>query len=99
MLGLLNTAFQRSAGFVDNLNRRFSMLQIGVKQDQAYKAMTPDESRKLKTGTRVCFNDNQADLGTVTAIETWYVTIIWDDGHQSFSGHNDMNRVELVTTK
>ena len=28
--------------------------------------MTPDESRKLKPGTRVSFNGDPADLGTVT---------------------------------
>src|SRR5665213_175256 len=54
----------------------------------------PDESRKLKTGTRVCYNGDPADLGTVTATETWYVTIKWDDGHRSFTGDKNMQRVE-----
>jgi hypothetical protein len=58
--------------------------------------MTPDQSKQLKTGTRVCFNGDQADLGTVIATETRYVTIKWDDGHKSFSGHREMKRVELV---
>jgi hypothetical protein len=61
--------------------------------------MTRDESSKLKPGARVCFNDNPADCGTVSANQKWYVTIKWDDGHQSFSGHNDMNRVELAAAK
>jgi hypothetical protein len=59
--------------------------------------MTPDQSKKLKIGTQVCFNGDQADRGKVTAIETRYVTIRWEDGHLSFSGHNDeMKRVELL---
>jgi hypothetical protein len=57
--------------------------------------MTPDESRKLKPGTRVCFNGDSADLGTVTAVESRYVTVKWDDGHRSFTGHKNMQRVEL----
>jgi hypothetical protein len=58
--------------------------------------MTPDESRKLKPGTRVCFHGDPADIGTVTAIEARYVTIHWSDGHRSFTGHREMKRVELV---
>ena len=58
--------------------------------------MTGDVSRNLKVGTRVCFNGEQADRGTVTATEARYVTIKWDDGHESFTGHDEMKRVELV---
>jgi hypothetical protein len=58
--------------------------------------MTPDESRKLKPGTRVGFNGDPADLGTVTATNAKYVTIKWDDGHRSFTGHKNMKRVELA---
>jgi hypothetical protein len=61
--------------------------------------MTPDQSRKLKPGTRVCFDGNQSDRGTVKATNPNYVTIKWDDGHQSFTGRRDMKRVELVRTK
>jgi hypothetical protein len=31
-----------------------------------------------------------------TSIEARYVTIKWRDGNQSFTGHNEMTRVELV---
>jgi hypothetical protein len=58
--------------------------------------MIPDESLKLKPGTRVCFNGDLADRGTVTATNAKYVTIKWDDGHKSFTGHKNMQRVELV---
>ncbi len=61
--------------------------------------MTPEQSKKLKVGNRVCFNDNPADGGTVTATNARYVTIKWDDGHQSFSGHKEMKRVELLAVK
>jgi hypothetical protein len=61
--------------------------------------MTGDESRNLKVGTRVCFDGEQADRGTVTATHARYVTINWDDGHKSFTGHNDMKRVERVLTR
>jgi hypothetical protein len=68
-------------------------------QKQTGKEMTPDESKKLKIGTQVCFNGDQTDRGKVTAIEARYVTIKWDDGHQSLSGHNEMTRVELLAAK
>jgi hypothetical protein len=59
--------------------------------------MTRHESKQLKVGKRVCFNGEEGDCGTVTATQSRYVTIKWDDGHQSFSGHNnDMRRVEIV---
>jgi hypothetical protein len=61
--------------------------------------MMPEQSKKLTVGTPVCFNGDQADHGKVTAIHANYVTIKWDDGHQSISSHNDMKRVELSAAK
>ena len=58
--------------------------------------MTPEQSKQLTVSTRVCFNGEQADRGIVTANRARYVTIKWDDGHQSFSGHKEMKRVELL---
>jgi hypothetical protein len=58
--------------------------------------VTPDQSRKLKPGARVCFDGDPADRGTVKATNARYVTIKWRDGHQSFTGHGDMKRVELM---
>ena len=60
------------------------------------KEMTPDESRKLKPGTRVCYNGDPADRGTVTATKSPYVTIRWDNSHRSLTGHENMQRVELA---
>jgi hypothetical protein len=61
--------------------------------------MTPEQSKELKVGTRVCFNDERADRGTVTAIQLRYVTIKWEDGHRSYTGHKEMKRVELLDVK
>jgi hypothetical protein len=61
--------------------------------------MTGEQSKRLKVGTRVFFNGNPADGGKVTAINIRYVTIKWDDDHQSVTGHNEMNRVELLAAK
>jgi hypothetical protein len=58
--------------------------------------MTPDESLKLKPGTRVCFNGDPADVGTVIATNANYITIKWIDKHESFTGHREMKRVELA---
>jgi hypothetical protein len=58
--------------------------------------MTPEQSKQLKVGTRVCFNGDPADSGKVTAIQARYVTIKWQDGHQSFTGHDEMKRIDRV---
>jgi hypothetical protein len=58
--------------------------------------MTGEQSLKLKPGNRVCFNGHESDSGIVTAIEHRFVVIKWDDGHKSYTGHDDMKRVELV---
>ena len=58
--------------------------------------MTPEQSKQLKVGTRVCFDGDPADSGKVTSIEARYVTIKWDDGHKSLTSHIDMRRVELA---
>ena len=58
--------------------------------------MTTDQSRRLKPGTSVCWNGDLADHGKVKAANAKYVTIKWQDGHESFTGHGNMKRVELV---
>jgi hypothetical protein len=58
--------------------------------------MTPEQSKKLKVGDRVCFNGDKKDGGKVIATNANYVTIKWADGHQSYSGHKGMKRVELA---
>jgi hypothetical protein len=56
--------------------------------------MTSDKSKTLKPGTRVCFDGDQSDRGTIKANNANYVIIKWNDGHQSFTGHRDMKRIE-----
>jgi len=61
--------------------------------------MTPAQSQQLKVGTRVCFDGDRMDRGKVTAIHMRYITIKWEDGHESFTGHSHMQRVELLAAK
>jgi hypothetical protein len=61
--------------------------------------MTPDKSKALKPGTRICFDGNQADRGIIKASNANYVTIKWDDGHRSFTGHREMKRIEVVQNR
>jgi len=58
--------------------------------------MTGDESRLLKVGDRVCWNETLTDLGTVVGTAWSGVTIDWDDGHTASVRHNDMAQVERV---
>jgi hypothetical protein len=58
--------------------------------------MTAEQSQKLKIGDQVCFNGYQSDLGMVKARSFRYVTIKWQDGHESFTGHREMQRVSLA---
>jgi hypothetical protein len=61
--------------------------------------MIPEQSQTLKIGDRVCFNGDPEDSGKVTAVYGTYVTIAWDDKHESLTGHTHMERVELVPKK
>jgi hypothetical protein len=55
--------------------------------------------RSSEIGDRVCWQNDQADLGTVGRTSWNEVTIDWDDGHTSSIQHNDMAQVERVPTK
>jgi hypothetical protein len=61
--------------------------------------MTSEQSKQLKIGDPVCFDGDQADRGRVIALQARYVTIKWEDGHKSFTGHNDMKRVKHVVAR
>ena len=61
--------------------------------------MTPDQSKKLKVGDRVCWEKSATDLGTVVGTAWSGVTIDWDDGHTSSIRHNDMAQIERVPGK
>jgi hypothetical protein len=59
--------------------------------------MTGDQSRLLKPFDRVCWQNNQADQGTVIEKNWSGVTIKWDSRGKQAILHNDMARVERVT--
>jgi hypothetical protein len=61
--------------------------------------MTGDQSRSLKVGDRVCWQNDRADQGTVIGTSWSEVTISWDDGEANSVSHNDMARVERVPVK
>jgi hypothetical protein len=61
--------------------------------------MNAEQSKNLKAGDHVYFGGDRTDLGTVIGTETRYVTIKWNDGHKSLSGHKNMERVDLVSLR
>jgi hypothetical protein len=58
--------------------------------------MTGHESRKLKAGDRVCWQDEATNQGTVRGTSWSGVTIAWDDGDVISVSHNDMGQVERM---
>jgi hypothetical protein len=58
--------------------------------------MTGDQSRLLKVGDRVCWENSARDSGTIEDVDWSGVKIIWDDGHTSSVLHNDMGAVSVV---
>ena len=61
--------------------------------------MTGDQSRFLDIGDRVCWQNDQADQGTVTGKNWAGMTIKWDSRGEQQILHNDMARVERVPKK
>lgn len=58
--------------------------------------MTGEQSRLLKVGDRVKWDDSLTDRGTVIDVDWRGVTIKWDDGHANTLFHNEMAHVERV---
>jgi small-conductance mechanosensitive channel len=58
--------------------------------------MTGDESRKLKVGDRVQWDNSLTDRGTISEVDWRGVTIKWDDGRANAIYHNDMAQVDRV---
>jgi hypothetical protein len=58
--------------------------------------MTGDQSRLLKVGDRVCWQNDGRDQGTVTETNWAGVTIKWDNRAEQTILHNDMRQVEWV---
>jgi hypothetical protein len=62
--------------------------------------MTGDQSRLLlNVGDRVCWQNDQADQGSVTETNWAGVTVKWDIRSEQTILHNDMTQVERVPTK
>ena len=61
--------------------------------------MTPDESRDLKKGDRVCWRDDASDAGTITETSWDAVTIAWDNGQVARVHHGDMREIERAAPK
>jgi hypothetical protein len=58
--------------------------------------MTGTESRSLTLGTRVCWDKNKTDQGTVTARDWGGVNIDWDNAHTTYFHHNNMKEISVV---
>ena len=61
--------------------------------------MIGDQSRSLKVGDRVCWQNDQADQGTIAEKNWAGVTIKWDNRGDQAILHNDMAQVERVPMK
>ena len=61
--------------------------------------MNGEQSRYLKVGDRVCWDNSLTDRGTVIDVDWRGVTIKWGDGRTGTIHHNDMARVERVPKK
>jgi hypothetical protein len=58
--------------------------------------MTGEQSRALKVGDRVQWDNSLTDRGTISEVDWRGVTIKWDDGRLNTIYHNDMTQVERV---
>jgi hypothetical protein len=61
--------------------------------------MTVDESKALKKDTRVYWQGDAADSGTITETSWDAVTIAWKNGQVARVYHGDMREIQLTTTK
>jgi hypothetical protein len=58
--------------------------------------MTGEQSRALKVGDRICWQNDRADQGTVTETNWAGLTVKWDNRSEQTIQHNDMAQVERV---
>lgn len=56
--------------------------------------MTGAQSRALKVGDRVCWQEDHADKGVVTETNWAGVTVRWDNRGEQTILHNDMGQIE-----
>jgi hypothetical protein len=58
--------------------------------------MTGEQSRLLKVGDRVQWDNSLTDRGTISDVDWRGVTIKWDNNRTNSIYHNDMAQVERV---
>ncbi len=61
--------------------------------------MTPTESRDLKKGSRVYWQGDAADCGTISEMSWDAVTITWNNGQVAKVHHGDMREIQRVSGK
>jgi hypothetical protein len=61
--------------------------------------MTGEQSRLLKVGDKVCWQNDQADRGIVTETGWAGLTIKWDSRDEQGILHNDMGSISVVPNK
>jgi hypothetical protein len=61
--------------------------------------MTREQSRQLKVGNKVCWQNDQADRGTITETSWAGVTVRWDGRGDQTIQHNDMASLQRATGK
>jgi hypothetical protein len=59
--------------------------------------MTGEQSRLLKVGDKVRWQNDQADQGTVTETNWAGLTVKWDSRSEQTIQHNDMAQIERAT--
>jgi hypothetical protein len=60
--------------------------------------MTGDQSRLLKVGDRICWQNDQADQGTVTETNWAGLTVKWNNRREQTIQHNDMAQIERASS-
>ena len=58
--------------------------------------MNVAESKNLKKGSRVCWQGNAADSGSIAETRWDAVTIVWDNGQVATVHHGDMREIQKV---
>jgi hypothetical protein len=71
---------------------------VYVAEQAERRSMTGAQSRQLKPGNRVCWQNDEADHGVVVDMNWAGVTIKWKDRGEQAILHNDMGLLERVVS-
>jgi hypothetical protein len=58
--------------------------------------MTGENSRKLKVGDKVCWQEDKADKGIIMETNWAGVTVKWENRSEQAILHNDMAQIDRV---